>query len=122
MKRLNSVPTVILSLTASIIILVSFLLTAGCSHPGPYFPIENQFDQPVTIYFNGVKVGTIKPGAARTFYPNEVLTKTDTNLLLEAKSNSGNLLYSRDFTWSQLSEVIEGLHGKTNYKISPGYE
>jgi hypothetical protein len=77
--------------------------------------------QPVTIYFDGVKVGKIQPNATRTFYPNEVLTTTSSDLLLEAKSDSGMLLYSREFTWSQLTEVIESLHGMS-YKIGSGYK
>jgi hypothetical protein len=120
MKNIYSINRM-MSVVAVIIILISLFLTVGCLHPGPNFPIENHFDQRVAIYFNGVDVGTIKHGATRTFYPNEVLTKTDTNLLLEVKTDSGNLLYSRDFTWDELSNIIEGLHGKESYKIGPEY-
>ena len=66
-------------------------------------------------------MGTIQPNATRTFYPNEVLTTINSDLLLEAKSDSGMLLYSREFTWSQLTEVIESLHG-ISYKIGSGYK
>ncbi len=111
--RLNSVRILIFPFTAFLLALGIILIAAGCVHHGPYFPIENQFDQPVTIYFNGVKVGKIQLNATRTFYPNEVLATTNSDLLLEAKSNSGVLLYSREFTWSQLIAVIESLHGMT---------
>lgn len=121
MMRLNSVRTLILPFTAFLLALGIILVAGGCVHPGPYFPIENQFDQPVTIYFDGVKVGKIQPNATRNFYPNEVLTTTNSDLLLEAKSDSGKLLYSREFTWSQLTEVIESLHGMS-YKIGSGYK
>jgi hypothetical protein len=105
----------ILLISLALLLAIS-LVAGGCVHPGPYFPIENQFGQPVTIYFNGVKVGKIQPNATKTFYPNEHLTSTSSDLLLEAKSDSGMLLYSREFTWSQLTGVIESLHGRS-YKI-----
>jgi hypothetical protein len=122
MMCLNFLRTPILTFTALLLALGTILADGACVHPGPYFPIENQFDQPVTIYFNGVKVGKIQPNTTRTFYPNEVLTTTNSELLLEAKSNSGVLLYSRKFTWSQLTEIIEGLHGRMGYKIGSGDE
>jgi hypothetical protein len=107
---------------AILLLAVGIILVMGaCVHPGPYFPIENQFDQPVTIYFDGVKVGKIPPNATRTFYPNKALTIANSDLLLEAKSNSGVLLYSRQFTWSELTAVIESLHGRS-YKIGSGYK
>jgi hypothetical protein len=114
--RVNSMRKIMLPLTI-FVILLGLLLATGCGHPGPYFPITNQFDQNVTVFLNGVKVGTLKPGQTKTFYPNEVLTTADTNLLLEAKAESGSILFSSNFTWDELSKVIEDLHGTSSYKI-----
>jgi hypothetical protein len=122
MTRLNSGRALILLFPAFLLALGIILVAEGCIHPGPNFPIQNQFDQPVTIYFDGVKVGKLEPNATKTFYPNEVLTTSNTDLLLEAKSNSGFLLYSKYFTWAELTKVIESLHGTTSYKIGPGSE
>jgi len=79
--------------------------TSCIHHPDPAFAIGNNYSQPVTVYFEGQKVGRLKPGEHEVFFPNEVLT--DTDLLLELKSDSGIGLYHRLFTWDELLESIE---------------
>jgi hypothetical protein len=76
------------------------------THPDPGFKIGNNFEQPVAVYFNGQKMGTINKYKSKTFYPNEVLTTASTNLLVELKSGSGEILYSRSFTWEELIDTI----------------
>ena len=102
------------------------LLVAGCfawvitnTHPDPIFNIGNNFDQPVTVYFEGKKMGKINPGESRIFYPNEVLTKDNSDLLLELKSNSGIVLYSKLYSWDELRIVLESVTGKP-YWIGDG--
>jgi hypothetical protein len=81
-------------------------------HPGPIFNIGNRFDQPVTVYFEGEKMSKIDPGKSKIFYVNEVFPKDNSDLLLELKSNSGVVLYSRNFTWDELSVVLQSVTGK----------
>jgi lipopolysaccharide/colanic/teichoic acid biosynthesis glycosyltransferase len=64
---------------------------------------------PVAVYFNGQKMGTINKYKSKTFYRNEVLTTASTDLLVELKSGSGEILYSRSFTWEELIDTIR--HG-----------
>ena len=64
--RYNSVPVIIITGIFALFMLISLLLTTGCLHPGPAFPIESRFDQPVSIHFNGEKVGNLKPGEDKT--------------------------------------------------------
>jgi hypothetical protein len=106
-----------LKIVFSILILIcllvpGFFASVSCMHQGPIFNIGNNFDQPVTVYFEGQKMGKINPGKNRIFYPNEVLTKDNSDLLVELKSNSGVVLYSRNFTWDELSNVLEGVTGE----------
>jgi hypothetical protein len=101
----------------ALLTLLVILVLGGCLHPGPNFPIENGFTQAVIIYFNGVKVGKLKPETSKIFYPHEVFYD-EANLLLEAKSYSGTLLYSREFTWDELTTVISNLKGIRSYRIS----
>lgn len=96
-----------------IYLLVFFVLVScTCTHPGPIFNIGNNFDEPVTVYFEGQKMGKINPGKSKIFYPNEVLSTTNTDLLVELKSNSGVLLFSRLYTWDELRIVLESVTGK----------
>jgi hypothetical protein len=82
------------------------------THPDPIFNIGNNFNQTVTVYFNGKQMGKINSGESKIFYPNEVLTTTDSNLSLELKSTSNLILFSRQFTWDELSTVLESVGGK----------
>jgi hypothetical protein len=113
LKTIFVIPVVICLLVLGLFTLVS------CIHPGPIFNIGNNFDQPVTVYFEGQKMSKINPGKSRIFYPNEVLTKDNSDLLVELKSNSGVVLYSRNFTWDELSNVLESVTGKP-YWIGDG--
>jgi len=114
----NSFRKIILLFTISLLVLGVILIFGSCLHPGPNFPIENGFDQPVIIYFNGIKVGKLRPETSKIFYPHEVFYD-EANLLLEAKSYSGTLLYSREFTWDELTTTISVLKGIRSYRISP---
>lgn len=81
------------------------------THPAPVYTIGNNFDQPVEVYIEGHKMGRVNPGDSKKFYPYEVIS-TDADVLLELKSNSGTVLYSRLFT--TYDEALENLaFGKT---------
>lgn len=93
---------------------------ASCTcHPDPAFNIGNNLTQPVTVYFEGQKAGKVNPGESKIFYPNEFFTATNTDLLVELKSDSGVVLYSRLFTWDELRIVLESVLGKP-YWIGDG--
>jgi hypothetical protein len=80
-------------------------------HPDPIFNIGNNFDKPVTVYFEGQKMGKINAGQSKIFYPNEVLNTTNSDLLVELKSNSGEILFTRLYTWDGLTAVLKSVHG-----------
>lgn len=73
----------------------------------------------MTVYFEGQKMGRINSGESKIFYPNEVLTTTNSDLLVELKSDSGIVLYSRLYTWDELRIVLESVTGKP-YWIGDG--
>ena len=101
-----------------ILLVLGILALVSCIHQGPIFNIGNNFDQPVTVYFEGEKMGKINPGQSKIFYPNEVLTKDNSDLLVELKSDLGAVLYSRHFTWDELEEVLRSVTGEP-YWIGP---
>jgi len=73
---MNTKLKIIYVLTAAICLLaVGLLAFVSCIHKDPIFNIENNFNQPVTVYFQGQKMGKINPGQSKIFYPNDVLTK-----------------------------------------------
>jgi hypothetical protein len=100
------------------IILVTFLLAAGLlfwiisRHDDSPLNIGNSFNQPVTAYLEGKKMGKIEPGASRIFDLNKVLTITNSDLLIELKSNSNVALYSRLFSGDELHAVLESVKGQ----------
>jgi hypothetical protein len=94
------------------LLVLGFFALVSCMHQGPIFNIGNNFDQPVTVCFEGQKMGKIDPEKSKIFYPNEILTKDNSDLLVELKSNSGVMLYSKNFTWDELSKVLESVTGE----------
>ena len=102
------------------LVIVAFLLVVGLfgwvisnTHPDPLFNIGNDFPQTVTIYFNGYNMGKINSGESKLFYPNDgkILSKDNTSLLVEFKSNSGAVLFSKLYTWDELRLVLESVKG-----------
>jgi hypothetical protein len=111
-KKLKRLIGISLSIIGVLVLVVVGYIAYGIAfrtHPDPGFKIGNNFEQPVAVYFNGQKMGTINKYKSKTFYPNEVLTTASTNLLVELKSGSGEILYSRSFTWEELIDTIR--HG-----------
>jgi hypothetical protein len=109
----------ILLLLAILCILTGIVFVGFGCHPDPVFNIGNNFSQTVTVYFNGQKMGNINTERSKKFYPNEVLTESNSELLVEFKSASGTVLYSKLYTWDELTEVLESVHGNP-YWIGPG--
>lgn len=71
------------------------------THAAPEFYIGNNFDQPVEVYVQEKKFVKINPGDSKKVYPNDdvvLIVNPDTDVLLEIRSKSGTILYSRTFT------------------------
>ena len=100
------------------------------THPDPIFNIGNNFDQPVIVYFEGQKMGKVDSGESKIFYPGEVVPAPFTHqllitsnsnasqtsneivtgdLLVELKSNSGMVLYSKLYTWDEFLAVLQSV-------------
>jgi len=103
--------------------LACFLITmslgvTSCQYPGSPFTIGNNFPETVRVYFNGHNMGIITKGFYRIFYPGQVLTKNDSQLILEFKSSSGVVLYSHSYTWDELQRIEKEFLFQT-YWIGP---
>ena len=85
------------------------------THPAPECNIGNNFNQTVTVYVEEQKMVKIGPGDSKKFYPWEAISTPKENsqlrdakpfVLLELKSNSGEVLYSRLFTHDEFMEFF----------------
>jgi|LSQX01.2.fsa_nt_gb hypothetical protein len=94
-----------------LLVLMSFI-SISCSHPDPIFNIGNGYDETVTVYFEGQKMGKINSADSKIFYPNEVLDTDNTDLLVELKSDTGEILFSKLYTWDELTTVLESVKGE----------
>ena len=112
MKILIATPLVIIGLV--VLVVGGFVAySIATSHPDPRAIIGNYFDQPVTVYFEGHKMGKVNSGESKTFYPNEVLTPMGSDLLVELKSNSGTTLYSKQYTYDEFLAVFVRINGSS---------
>ena len=103
-----------------ICLMIICLPTSGCRvHTDPVFNIGNNFSETVNVFFNDQKVGNIPPGSNKKLYPNDVLSKTDQFLQVDLKTNSGTILFSKRYTWDELTKILENVHGNP-YWIGPG--
>lgn len=80
------------------------------THASPVYYIGNNFDQRIEVYVQGKYQAKISPGDSKKVYPNDdvvLIVNPDTDVVLEARSKSGTILYSRTFThdeaWATLS-------------------
>jgi len=79
------------------------------THAAPEFYIGNNFDQTVEVYVQGKKLAKISPGDSKIIYPNDdvvLIVNPDTDVLLEIKSKSGTILYSRTFTFDEAGDAL----------------
>ena len=109
-----------------IIIICLFVLVAGgyiawniATHCDDRFNIGNNFNEPATVYFEGQKMGKINSGQSKIFCLEGILTKANTDLLVELKTNSGEMLFSNLYTWEELTDVRRSVTGKP-YWIGDG--
>ncbi|MFC1865367.1 protease inhibitor I42 family protein [Chloroflexota bacterium] len=76
------------------------------------FNVGNNFDESVTVYFEGRKMGEIDAGQSKIFCLQNILTKTNSDLLVELKSDSGEMLFTNLYTWEELTDVLESVRGQ----------
>ena len=117
LKIVLAIPLVIICLF--VLVLVGYGAWGIVTHCDSIFNIGNNFDEPVTVYFEGQKMGKINSGQSKIFCLDHILTTTNTDLLVELKSNSGEVLFSRLYTWDELTAVLESVHGEP-YWIGDG--
>lgn len=82
------------------------------THCDVIFNIGNSFDEPATVYFEGKKMGRINPGDSKVFCLEDILTKTNTDLLVELKSDSGEILFFNLYSSEELTRVLESVTGE----------
>jgi len=95
-----------------VLVAVGYCTYRTLTHCDAPFNIGNNFDEPVTVYFEGKKMGKLVSGQSKVFCLQNILTKTNSDLLLELKSNSGETLFYRLYTWEELTDVLEGVKGQ----------
>ena len=115
-KIVLTIPFVIICL---LVLVVGYSACWIATHCDSIFNIGNNFDEPVTVYFEGQKMGEVNSGESKIFCLDDVLTTSNTDLLLDLKSNSGETLFSRLYTWEELTDVLESVKGQP-YWISGG--
>jgi hypothetical protein len=68
--------------------------------------VVNQTDQVLTIFIRGHLIGDIKPGE-EIKNKNRFVSATFKDYLVEAKNTQGDTIYSRSFTFDQLSRDMD---------------
>ena len=79
------------------------------THASPVYYIGNNFDQRVEIYVQGKYLAKISSGDSKKVYPNDdvvLIVNPDTDVLLEIKSKSGTILFSRTFTYDEARAAL----------------
>ena len=74
----------------------------ACERPAP-IRVVNQTDQTLTIFITKQKIGEVGPGAEISNQNSLVPAGGIKEYLIEAKNAQGNSVYSRSFTFDQLS-------------------
>ncbi len=110
LKIVLAIPLIIICLF--VLVVVGYIACGFVTHCDSIFNIGNNFDEPVTVYFEGQKMGKVDSGQSNIFCLDDVLTTTNTDLLVELKSNSGEILFSRLYTWEELRTVLESVTGQ----------
>jgi len=114
---MNKVLKIVL-ITPLVLICIFVLVGVGyctyrtVTHCDEIFNVGNDFNEPVTVYFEGRKMGEIDAGQSKIFCLQNILTKTNSDLLVELKSNSSEILFSNLYTYEELTEVLESVTGK----------
>jgi hypothetical protein len=85
----------------------------GCwGDPGTFINVNNSTSVKVSFYIQGVNHGEVPPGETKEIgtleiwpEPNQPGGTEDYKYLIEAKTEQGAILYSKDFTWNELDDM-----------------
>jgi hypothetical protein len=116
--KIVSKTIIALAISVLLLFVAFFIWLDANSHPDPLFNIGNNFPQTVTVYLDGHNKGKIDSGKSEIFYPGEVIKPNELGLLVEFKSNSGTVLFSKLYNWDEYRAIIERVHGLP-YWIGP---
>jgi hypothetical protein len=93
-------------------ILFLWLLTSCLSDPGTFLNIDNQSNVAVSIYIRGVRHSEVPPGVTKEIGtmeiwpdPNPPWGAEDYKYLIEAKTEEGKVVYSKELTWQEIDEI-----------------
>ena len=109
--------TILIKFMAICFVSTMFFGASGCFHPAPLFNIGNSFSETAYVYFNGDYVGKISSNKTKIFWPSEKVSENG-DITIELKSNSGEQLFSKKYTWNDIKEIVEVIHGNP-YWIGP---
>ena len=89
---------------------ILFLLLTGCwGDPGTSVKVDNQTDQTIGIFIDGLHEVDVSSGELEEFvtiniYPKDIYP-ADKKLLIDAKTEQGEVVYSKEFTWQELDDM-----------------
>jgi predicted nucleotide-binding protein (sugar kinase/HSP70/actin superfamily) len=64
-------------------------------------------------------MGKVEPGKSKIFYPAEVIKNNGPGVLVELKTNSGVVLFSKPYNWDEYRRILESVKGQP-YWIGEG--
>ena len=94
--------------------ILMFILPAGCTclprDPGTWFTVDNKTDQELGIYIDKLHSVDIPPQEVSRFittsvYPSPDVYPADKKFLIEAKTKSGEVIYTEEYTWQELDDM-----------------
>jgi len=92
---------IIVSLFASIALLIVLLLFAVACEPDITIWVENRTDQALIIYNDGIKIGEVAPGETAKMDP----VPGTGRYYIDARNSEGELVYTRELSGSQLRDL-----------------
>ena len=85
-----------------LLLIIMLLIAATACEPALTLEFENQTDQILTIYVQGVKIDEVAP---RIKIKRDAAPIMDGKFLIEAKNAQEDIIYSKEFTLKELDEL-----------------
>jgi hypothetical protein len=103
-KAMNYQKIKLLVVIVIVLISIGVLVTTNIACEGK-LPVQiiNQTDQNLTVFINNQKIGDVKPNEK---IKNKVLSATFREYVLEAKNFQGEVIFSKTYTFDQLSRDL----------------
>ena len=76
-------------------------MIASCD-PALILEVDNRTDQTLTIYVDGARTFSVKPGE---ILKHRTIEAASGYYTIEAKNNEGRIYYSKKFAWDELREA-----------------